>query len=132
MSLLQVNYSLIRWPNIRFANKSIVSDQRLILFYFGLLLCSASFVTCRSNYCKILEAFGVVDVFVFFSWMDKAHFDFDNENTDFGMHDEDNNYFSVSQYSKVVKNPKFFNQLAFVHFNMIDPSQKISTKYFFF
>ena len=50
--------------------------------------------------------------------MDRAHLDFDNENTDFGGQVEDCNYFSVSQYSNIVKNPKFFNQLAFVHFNM--------------
>ena len=50
--------------------------------------------------------------------MDRAHFDFGNENTDFDGHDEDCNYVSVSQYSNIVKTPKFFNQLAFVHFNM--------------
>ena len=50
--------------------------------------------------------------------MDRAHFDFDIENTDFGGQVEDCNYFRVSQYSNIVKNPKFFNQLAFVQFIM--------------
>ena len=50
--------------------------------------------------------------------MDKTHFDFNNENTDFGIQDEDCKYFSVSQYFKIVKNHKFFNQLAFVDLNM--------------
>ena len=53
---------------------------------------------------------------LFFGLMDRAHFDFDNENTDFGGHDEDCNFFSVSQYSNIVKNPIFFNQLAFCAF----------------
>ena len=50
--------------------------------------------------------------------MDRAHFNFGDVNTDFDGHDEDCYYFSVSQYSNIVKTPKFFNQLAFVHFNM--------------
>ena len=50
--------------------------------------------------------------------MNRTHFDFGNKNTDFDGHDKDCNYFSVSQYSNIVKTPKFFNQLAFVHFNM--------------
>ena len=54
----------------------------------------------------------------FFGFIDGAHFDFGNVNTDFDGHDEDCNYFSVSQYSNIVKTPKFFNQLAFVHFNI--------------
>ena len=41
--------------------------------------------------------------------MDRAHFDFGNENTDFGGHDKDYSSFSVSKYSNIVKNPKFFN-----------------------
>ena len=66
------------------------------------------------DFCKLL-------LFVwlfFFVLMDRVHFGLGDETTDFDGHDEDCNYFSVSQYSNIVKTLKFFNQLAFVDFNM--------------
>ena len=49
--------------------------------------------------------------------MDKADFNFDDVNSDFNLPYGDCKYFSMSQYSNILKRQKY-NEVAFVHFNM--------------
>ena len=49
--------------------------------------------------------------------MDKADFNFDDVNSDFNLPDGDCKYFSMSQYSNILKRQKY-DEVAFVHFNM--------------
>ena len=48
--------------------------------------------------------------------MDNADFNFDDVNSDFNLSDGECKYFSMSQYSNILKRQKY-NEVAFVHFN---------------
>ena len=65
MSSLQLNYFLIRWPNARFANKSGVSEHRLICS--SLLLFSACYGEGQvQDFFKLLLFVCLVVFFCFF------------------------------------------------------------------